>query len=445
MRTNARERWQKMLQIKYRKISELKPYPNNARKHPPKQLQKLAANIKAIDFIVPVIIDAQDMILAGHGRLEAAKMAGLKEIPTVSVNHLTEAQKRAFILADNRLAQDSTWDMAKAKEEFEFLEGFEIELGQTAFDTAEIDLALGGEASAESPEDDIEDLPPEYQPVTQTGDIWHLGVHRLICGDALQASTYKALMPDEAAEVVFTDPPYNVEIDGHVKRKAASGTREFAMASGEMSSGQFMDFLRKFLTETCKFLEDGAIVYVCMDWRHMQELLGAAEGLLAFKQLCVWSKDKAGMGTFYRSQHELVFVFKYGTKPHINNFGLGNKGRYRTNIWNYPVVHVAQQPELEGVQHPTVKPASMVIDALRDCSHRGHFVLDPFGGSGTTLIAAEKTGREARLIELDPIYCDMIVRRWEKYTGKEAFLEGEEATFEEVKQQRKQKENKNGR
>lgn len=430
-----------MLQIKYRKISELKPYPNNARKHPPKQLQKLAANIKAIKFIVPVIIDTQDMILAGHGRIEAAKMAGLKEVPAVLVDHLTEAQKRAFILADNRLAQDSTWDMAKAKEEFEFLEDFEIELGQTAFDTTEIDLVLGGEDSADSPEDDIEDLPPEYQPVTRAGDIWQLGAHRLICGDALKAKTYEALMPDEAAEVVFTDPPYNVKIDGHVKRKATPDTREFAMASGEMSSGQFTDFLRRFLTEICKFLEDGAILYVCMDWRHMQELLAAAEGLLEFKQLCVWCKDKAGMGTFYRSQHELVFVFKYGTKPHINNFGLGNKGRYRTNIWNYPVVHAAQQPSLEGIQHPTVKPASMIIDALRDCSNRGHFVLDPFGGSGTTLIAAEKTGREARLIELDPIYCDMIIHRWEKYTGKEAFLEEEEATFEKVKQQRQHKEN----
>ncbi len=427
-----------MLQIHYRKISELKPYENNARKHPPKQLQKLAANIKAIDFIVPVIIDAQDMVLAGHGRLEAAKMVGLKEIPAVSVNHLTEAQKRAFILADNRLAQDSTWDMAKAREEFDFLQNFEIELGQTAFDTTEIDLALGGEDPVLSSEDDIEDLPPEYQPVTRVEDIWQLGVHRLICGNALQADTYDALMTDETAEIVFTDPPYNVEIDGHVKKKAAPGTREFVMASGEMSSGQFIDFLRQFLSETCKVLEDGAITYVCMDWRHVQELLTAADSLVEFKQLCVWSKDKAGMGTFYRSQHELVLVFKYGTKSHINNFGLGNKGRYRTNIWNYPVVHASQQRGLKGVQHPTVKPVSMVMDALRDCSNRGHIVLDPFGGSGTTLIAAEKTGREARLIEIDPIYCDMIVRRWEKYTGEEAILQKEEATFKEVRQQRMQ-------
>lgn len=425
-----------MLKIEYLKIADLTPYPNNARKHPPKQLQKLAANIKAVGFLVPVLIDKQNMLLAGHGRIEAAKMAGVKEIPAIRVEHLSEAQKRAFILADNRLAQDSTWDMAKAREEFEFLQDFEIELGQTAFDTTEIDLVLGGEDPAVSPEDDIEDLPPEYHPVTRTGDIWRLGQHRLICGNALQAETYEALMPDEAAEIVFTDPPYNVAIDGHVKRNPAPGTREFVMASGEMSSGQFTDFLREFLAKTCKVLEDGAIAYVCMDWRHMQELLAAADGLVEFKQLCVWSKDKAGMGTFYRSQHELVFVFKYGTKPHINNFGLGNKGRYRTNIWNYPVVHAAQQPELEGVQHPTVKPASMVMDALRDCSNRGHFVLDPFGGSGTTLIAAEKTGREARLIELDPIFCDMIVRRWEKYTGEEAILQEEEATFEEVRQQR---------
>lgn len=430
-----------MLQVEYRKINELIPYANNARKHPQKQLRKLAANMSSMGFLVPALIDQENMVLAGHARIEAAKMAGLEEIPTILIDHLSEAQKRAFILADNRLSQDSEWDKQKLKGELEFLNEFEIELGLTAFDTPEIDLVLGAEDPAVPPEDDIEDLPPEYQPVTQLGDIWQLGRHRLICGDALQADTYAALMPDETAEILFTDPPYNVAIDGHVKRKAAPGTREFAMASGEMSTREFTDFLRQFLTETCKVLEDGAIAYVCMDWRHMQELLAAADGLVEFKQLCVWSKDKAGMGTFYRSQHELVFVFKYGTKPHINNFGLGNKGRYRTNIWNYPVVHAAHQPELEGVQHPTVKPASMVMDALRDCSNRGHFVLDPFGGSGTTLIAAEKTGREARLIELDPVYCDMIIRRWEKYTGKQAFLEGEEATFEQVEYQRKQMEN----
>ncbi len=425
-----------MLQIKYQKIETLIPYVNNARMHPQGQLRKLAANIKNMGFLVPILIDQKGVILAGHGRVEAAKMVGLQEVPIILIDHLDEAQKRAFMLADNRLCQDSTWDKEKLKIEFEFLTEFEIELGLTAFDTPEIDLVLGGEDPASPPDDLIEPLPPNYQPVTRLGDLWVLGPHRLICGDSLQPSTYQSLLSGEQVAMVFTDPPYNVAIDGHVKRKADPGTREFLMASGEMSSARFTEFLSEFLMQTGLSLKDGGIAFICMDWRHIAELLKAAHGLLEFKQLCVWSKDKAGMGTFYRSQHELVFVFKNGTAPHINNFGLGNKGRYRTNIWNYPVVPPEHQPGIEGVYHPTVKPTTMVMDALRDCSHRGNIVLDPFGGSGTTLIAAEKTGREARLIELDPLYCDMIVRRWEKYTGREATLGDEEKTFKKAKASR---------
>jgi DNA modification methylase len=427
---------QKMLKIEYRKIVDLIPYANNARKHPPKQLQKLAANIKSFGFLVPVLIDRHQTLLAGHGRVEAAKMAGLEEIPTILVDHLTEAQQRAFILADNRLSQDSSWDMEKLKGEIEFLNDYDLEVNLTGFETTEMDLILGGEAPAVTSEDEIETSPPGYQAVTREGDVWELGAHRVICGNALHAATYQSLLRDEQAQIVFTDPPYNVAIDGHVKRKANSGTREFVMASGEMSSKEFVQFLNQFFSETRNVMADGAIAYVCMDWRHIQETLQAAVGLLAFKQLCIWAKDQAGMGSFYRSQHELVFVFKNGTAPHINNFGLGAKGRYRTNIWNYPMVHQAHQSDLEDIFHPTVKPTALVMDALRDCSSRKGIVLDPFGGSGTTLIAAEKTGRQARLIELDPIYCDMIVRRWEKYTGKKAWLQGGGQDFEELKRAR---------
>lgn len=408
-----------MLEMKYRKLEELTPYENNARKHPRKQLRKLAANIENFGFIVPIIVDQKQMILAGHARAEAAKLAGLKEIPTVCIEHLTDVQKRAFILADNRLSQDASWDMDKLKTELEFLNGYDLEIDLTGFETSELDLIFNEEV--DNPEDEIETPPPEYQPITAVGDIWEMGPHRLICGDATQAETYEALLQGERVHMVFTDPPYNVAIEGHVKRKAALGTREFVMASGEMSEDEFTRFLRNFLTGTSACLTDGAILYVCMDWRHMKELQAAAQGLLEFKQLCVWNKESGGMGTFYRSQHELIFVFKHGEAPHTNNFELGQKGRYRTNVWAYPMVRSVA--DRAGISHPTVKPVALVADAIRDCSRRQNIILDPFGGSGTTLIAAEKVGRGARLIELDPIYCDMIVRRWEKFTGKKAVLQ----------------------
>lgn len=421
------------VQLKYLNINELKENPHNARKHPQKQLQKLAANIKRFDFLVPAIIDKDNIILSGHARVEAAKMAGLKEVPTIKVEHLSKEQARAFAISDNRLSQDSSWDMDKLKAEFEFLSNYDIELSFTGFETPEIDWVLGDEKPKASKEDEVEDISANYIPVTMVSDIWDLGNHRLICGDAQNTNTYESLMVNEKANIVFTDPPYNDNIRGHVKSRDSANAREFVMASGEMSRSEFTNFLREFLTSTALYSVNGSILYVCMDWRHIQELLSSAEGLLEFKQLCVWSKDRAGMGSFYRSQHELVCVFKYGDAKHINNFGLGNKGRYRTNIWNYPVVG-RQQPEMDGIEHPTVKPVSMIIDAIRDCSNRGDIILDPFGGSGTTLIAAEKTGRRARLIELDPIYCDLIVRRWEKYTGNNALMNGK--TFEELKSDR---------
>ena len=283
-----------MLQIEYKKTAELIPYTNNARKHPQKQLHKLAASIKSFGFLVPVLIDDQHMILAGHGRVEAAKIAGLEEVPVISAAHLTEAQKRAFILADNRLAQDASWDLEKLKIELEFLNNFDLEMGLTGFETPEIDMMFGEERPKTDPLDDLETFPPDYIAVTREGDIWKLGPHRLICGNSLKAEIYRSLMGDERVQMVFTDPPYNVAIEGHVKRKTESGAREFVMASGEMSERQFTQFLREFLVNTAACLTAGAILYVCMDWRHIKEVHDAASGILEFKQLCVWAKDRAG-------------------------------------------------------------------------------------------------------------------------------------------------------
>lgn len=260
-----------------------------------------------------------------------------------------------------------------------------------------------------------------------------MGEHRLLCADSTSARSYDDLLGlgrergREDVDLVFTDPPYNVPIAGHVSGLGKMAHREFAMASGEMSEAEFTTFLHTIFAECARVSSDGSIHFVCMDWRHMSEVLGAAQGVYSgLKNLCVWNKDNAGMGSLYRSKHELVFVFKKGEEPHVNNVNLGAAGRYRTNVWDYPGVNsFSGRDDLD--MHPTVKPVSLVADAIRDCSHRGGIVLDPFGGSGTTLIAAERTKRKARLIEIDPHYCDTTVRRWQALTGGTAF----DAVFEE--------------
>nr|WP_244670452.1 DNA methyltransferase [Rhodoplanes elegans] len=279
--------------------------------------------------------------------------------------------------------------------------------------------------------------PPEV-PATRHGGLWLLGRHRLLCGDAREAADHARLLGDERADLVFTDPPYNVPVDGHVCGLGAIRHREFAMASGEVSREAFTAFLTVTLSNAASVCRDGAIGFVCMDWRHMRELLQAGDAAFTeLKNLCVSNKTYGGMGTFYRSKHELVFVYKVGAGPHTNSFGLGDSGRYRTNVWDYPgISSIGADREEALAMHPTVKPTALVADAIRDCSRRGEVVLDGFGGSGTTLIAAELSGRRARLIEYDPAYCDVIVMRWEQLTGKRATLADTGDAFEDVREQR---------
>ena len=275
-------------------------------------------------------------------------------------------------------------------------------------------------------------------PVTRMGDLWLLGRHRLLCGDTRSIADLDRLMGAERADLVFTDPPYNVAVDGHVCGLGSVKHREFAFASGEMSKGQFTTFLAETLGNIGRVMRDGAIAFVCMDWRHMGELLSAGEGAFTeLKNLIVWNKTNGGMGAFYRSKHELIFVFKQGTAEHTNSFGLGETGRYRTNVWDYAgISSIGASRSEELAMHPTVKPVALIADAVRDCSRRGEVVLDGFGGSGSTLIAAEKTGRFARLVEYDPLYCDTVIRRWEKYTGKSAILEASGGAFESIADER---------
>jgi DNA modification methylase len=387
---------------------------------------------------VQQLLDLQmSSIIAGHGRLEAAKLLGYLTVPTVRLGHLNAAQKRAYILADNRLAEKAGWDREIVALELQGLidVGFEVEL--TGFETPEIDILLDEAAEATHEPTGPEDNIPEVSSgpaVSRLGDVWVLGPHRLVCGDARDDGAYTALLNGAKAEFVFTDPPYNVPIDGNVCGHGRIRHADFAMASGEMSPEAFTAFLASGFAQLCAHTLDGSIHDICMDWRHMAEMLAAGKEVYTeLKNLCVWNKSHAGMGSFYRSKHELVFVWKNGTAPHINNFGLAQHGRSRSNVWDYAGVNSFRAGRLDELGlHPTVKPVALVADAIRDCSRRGGLILDPFCGSGTILIAAERTGRKARAIELDPAYVDVAVKRWQLYTGKAALLEQTNETFEVV-------------
>jgi DNA modification methylase len=420
------------LKLEYRPIGDLRPSPRNARTHSKKQLAKMAASIRRFGFIVPLLVDDEGFVVAGHGRLEAAKEVGHATLPVICLSHLTAEERRAYAIADNRLAELAGWDNEVLAVELTALleiESFEIEL--TGFETASIDTILGNaDDAAEDPGDLV---PAGPQAVTRLGDLWRLGEHRLLCGDARDSASLERLLVGQKAQMVFTDPPYNVQI-AKVSGLGKVKHREFAMASGEMTSAAFTEFLKKVLGNLAASSIDGSIHYVCMDWRHMAEVMAAgAEVYAEMKNLCVWAKDNGGMGSFYRSQHELVFVYKNGTAPHLNNFGLGEAGRYRTNLWSYAGLNTIKRGRTEELaMHPTVKPVAMVADAIKDCSKRGGIILDAFGGAGTTLIAAEKTGRRGYLLELDPLYIDVAIRRWQKATGKRACRDGDGALFDEV-------------
>lgn len=417
-------------------VEKLKPYKNNARKHPDKQIQQIAGSIKQFGFMNPILVDAQNRIMAGHGRVEAAKKLGMKEVPVISSSHLSEDQIRAFILADNKIAANAGWDKELLSVELTHLSNIDLEFDVeiTGFDTTEIDLII--DTSPPDEKDHADEVPEvdDSPAITQLGDIWELGSHLLICGDATKRSTYEALLEKERVHMVLTDPPYNVPIDGHVCGKGKIKHAEFAMASGEMTDAQFRSFLEDFCDCASTFSRDGSLHYIFMDWRHISPLVEVGSDFYSeLKNICVWNKDNAGMGSLYRSKHEFVAVFKHGTKKHINNIELGKHGRYRTNVWDYKGVNSFGKNRSDLEMHPTVKPVTLVMDAIKDCTKRGHIILDPFAGSGTTLIAAEKTGRIARCIELDPKYCDVIIERWEKLTGKDAYhLESGESFTDKV-------------
>lgn len=423
-------------------VSSLKPYANNPRTHTKKQIRQIAESIRTFGWTNPVLVDANDRIIAGHGRVEAAKLLGIPTVPVLRIEDLSEAQLKAYVIADNKLAELAGWDEQILAKELQLLTelnlDFDIEV--TGFEMGEIDVLIEnqGENTESDPADDIPEIDETKSPVSFTGDVWLLGPHRLACGDALSSESYSLLMGHRRAQMVFVDPPYNLSIRDVLSANGKVKHREFAMAAGEMSPEEFIAFLVRSLKHHATHSRPGSIHYVCMDWRHMGEVLKAGEAVYSeLKNLCIWKKTNAGMGSFYRSQHELVFVFQHGDGPTINNVQLGTFGRNRTNVWEYAGQNVLTSERIQALaMHPTTKPVRLVSDAILDCSKRGGLILDGFAGSGTTIIAAEQTGRVACALELDPHYVDVAILRWEKLTGEPVRHEETELTFADMARMR---------
>lgn len=414
------------LKIDYIDITLLKPYKRNAKIHSKKQIAKIIQSVKTFGVVTAILVNKNYEVIAGHGRLEALKELGYTKIPVIMLEHLSEAQVRAYRLADNKIAQDATYDEELLKIELqELIISNEVVITDTGFDIAEIDEIVidgYGEPKDKSDKaDEIEDV-NKIEKKVNVGDLWKLGKHLLLCGDSLKVESYEKLMGNEKTTLVLTDAPYNVKIQGHVCGKGKTKHREFAMASGEMSDDEFENFVCNFMTNLIQFSKNGSLHYLFIDWRGLRIFLNSGAKFYSdLKNICIWNKILGRMGNLYRSQYEAICVFKNGTSPHINNVELGKNGRYRTNVWNHKGVGVTNPKSLELLKlHPTVKPVGLLHEILLDASAPNDIVLDCFGGSGSTLIACEQAKRNARLIEIDPQYCDVAIYRWEKLTGNKA-------------------------
>lgn len=411
----------RQLTVVYRPIASLVPDSRNARTHPRRQIEQIVASIRAFGFTNPILADPDGKLIAGHGRLLAAKQVGLAEVPVIELVGLSESQKKVLRLADNKIALNAGWDLEILKLELADLSlpEFDVDLGLTGFSAGEIDVVLGESAD---PDDEIVPAVPA-EPRSRPGDIWQLGEHRIGCGDGRDFAFLRAVVGEgEAIDAAFLDPPYNVKINGHANARGRH--REFAMASGEMTSAAFRTFLSETLSACERVSRNGAVHFVCMDWRHLDDVsVVGAEVYNALLNICVWNKSNAGMGSLYRSKHEMVFVYRVGDAQHFNAVELGKHGRNRTNVWDYASVNSMQGSRREDLDlHPTVKPVAMVADAICDVTRQGERVLDIFLGSGTSLIAAERVGRRFRGLDIDPAYVDVAIARWEQLTGQSAQL-----------------------
>jgi DNA modification methylase len=416
-------------------------FPRSFRSYKAPAIKQATRFLETFGNRLPILIDAKRNVIAGEIWALAAKRLELPEIPAIFVEGLSSDQLDAYRIGIQKIPELGGWDENALGEIFKDWSGraldFEIEI--TGFVMPEIDSIIGSLDSTTFGEEAAEGQIPvdPGNAVTRTGDLWIAGDHRILCGNSLDCASFSLLMGDEKASIVITDPPYNVAIDGHVGGKGSIHHREFAMASGEMEPAEFAAFLQTFMRSLVEFSVDGSLHYLFMDWRHAEELLKTGSLVYStLKNIIVWVKSNAGMGSLYRSQHEFVFLFKNGNTPHRNNVQLGRHGRNRTNVWNY-----AGATSLDGRKtdeghllelHPTVKPVQMLADAILDSSARGEIVLDCFLGSGSTLLAAERVGRRLFGIEFDPLYVDVAIRRWQRQTGQQSINSATGRSFDET-------------
>lgn len=422
------------ISIKYLPISDLRDPKHPVRAVKKKQVTAVRRGIEELGYCSPILVSRDKEVIDGTNRVAALREMGQPTAPCICVDHLDERELRLLRIALNKIQETGTWDEEALKLELAYQLEFNTDLTILGFEPPELDTLFeisSGEVEGPDPADDFEEVPPSDAPtVTQEGDVWVLGDHLICCGNGRDADLVKALCGTTAIDLVFTDPPYNVRINGHVRARA-TGFAEFAEASGEMSEEEFTEFLASFIGVANQVRRPGALYYVFMDWRHMDGMRAAIRGA-GFEQinLCTWVKPNGGMGSFYRSRHELVFVFREPDVAHVNNIQLGRHGRYRTNVWEYAGATGGRGDEEDDFSlHPTVKPVRLVADAILDSTAIGNTVFDPFLGSGTTLLAAERTQRRAIGIEIAPAYVDVAIRRWEKMTGREAVHRETGATF----------------
>ena len=422
------------LKIQNIPTDKLVEYARNPRKNDA-VVDKMIACIKEFGFRIPIVAKSDGTVVDGHLRLKAARKIGLKEVPVVNADDLTEAQIKAFRLVANQSANWAEWDEELLKLEFKELDDLDFDLELTGFDLDEIEKYLQDDKDIQEDNFNEDEIFEESKKViTKPGNLWILSNHRLLCGDSTNENNVKKLMNNQIADRIFTDPPYNLESDRLVRADILRHD-DFLMAAGKMSEQEYTNFLDKVFKNLISESKDGSIHYICMDWRHVYEVMTAAKNNYSeFKQLCVWNKKNMGLGSFYRNKHELVFVFKNGTAEHTTHIGAIDSARTRTNVWEYASMNsygADDRTELSAL-HPTVKPVRLVADAILDCSNRSDLILDLFGGSGTTMIACEETDRKCYMMEIDPKYCDVSIRRWQKLTGQQAILEANGKTFYEL-------------
>lgn len=413
-------------------IHRIKPDIRNARIHSKKQIEQIAASIAENGFVSPILVNADGLVIAGHGRLRAARKLRLTTVPTIVVTGLSEAQERRLRIADNKIALNAGWDLDLLRFELTEIEASGLDLSLTGFSTGEIDVLRAPKIELEEKFD-----PVPLEAVSERGDIWICGDHRIGCGDLLDGSSLDALMAGERADAITSDPPYNTSNATHNGGSGRYRHREFQYAHGEMSRDQFIRFLSDTEGAMASRCRDGAIAFVFMDHHHAGEQIAAGEAVFDRRlNIAIWVKSNAGMGSLYRSQHEMIFIYAIGEAPHTNNVELGKHGRNRTNVWNAPSVNTfgSRQGDLE--LHATVKPVQLIADMIMDVTERGDIVLDGFLGSGTTLLAATRTNRRAFGLEIEPAYVDIAVTRWMDLTGGTAVLESTGEAFAEVKLRR---------